>query len=257
MALLFGGAATDRVDHGSGSSVDNLNPLTFAAWIYPTSLSNALTIFQKGTFGTGTARAFTIRADGNLNMAVSRATTATSYRTNTTPLSANVWRFVAVTFDSGAGAGQVVNIYTGALTAAATEATYGTATDGSGAVGDDSAHPFVVGNDATATPASAFPGRIAVAAYFNRVLSLVEIQSFQFRRYPLSGCVLRAEYGYAGTGAQQDYSGSGNTGTVTGATVADHVPIPFRRSRFSVPYAVAAASVTSAFPKRLPLLGVA
>jgi len=38
-----------------------------------------------------------------------------------------------------------------------------------------------------------------------------------------SGCTTYYELGWASTGTQPDLSGSGNKGTVTGATVAAHV----------------------------------
>jgi hypothetical protein len=51
------------------------------------------------------------------------------------------------------------------------------------------------------------------------------------------------ELGYSGSGNQPDYSGTGNTLTVTSATVGTHVPLgsPFGFKE-EVPYAVAVAA---------------
>ena len=59
----------------------------------------------------------------------------------------------------------------------------------------------------------------------NTDLALAEIQRQQFRPHPLASTLVFCMLGYAGTGTQPDWSGNGNNGTVTGATVADHVPL--------------------------------
>lgn len=167
---------------------------------------------------------------GNLEVVADCSTTDAGYITSDTPFSGgnlNKWHFVAVTWDSAGGAGQQINIYVGNLTAAAAERAYGTTTDCVGSVVSPAGGQFTVGN--RASPGStnvAFQGRIAWASFWNRTLTLAEIQQHQFRPFcnQTNGCVLFAEYGWAGTGTQPDLSGNGSNGTVTGATVANHVP---------------------------------
>ena len=242
MALTFGAATSDRVNHGTGNA--NLSPFTLLLWIFPTTLNTNDAIAHRGTFAANNRRSF-FQSDssGNLQLSVDRSTTDTIYITNDAPLVLNEWNFVAASFDSSAGAGEIANIYRGSLTALVTERAYGTATDGSGTLADDSAASFIVGNIANFT--TAFKGRIAIAAYVLGAWSLAQIQAWQFRPRMVDGIKLLAVYGYAGTGTQPDWSGNANNGTVTGATVADHVPIPFRRSGpLYVPYTVAALGNT-------------
>lgn len=255
MSLSFGAATTDYVNFGTGSGIANLDPFTYLTWCYPTTLTDLRRIWQKGV--TTTLKRFMISGTaGEVNVRVARATADTIYTTNSAPLVLNAWNFLAVTFRSGAGPGEIVNIYKGTLSAAASEATYGTATDGSGVVGDDSAKEYTVGNT-DPTGGTSFQGRIAYTAYIAAELSLQQIIAQQFDPRVISTTRLACHLGYAGTGTQPDMSGNGNSGTVSGPTVADHVPIisPFgaRRGLYS-PYVVAPAPAARAGD--LLLLGV-
>jgi hypothetical protein len=118
-------------------------------------------------------------------------------------------------------------IYVGDLTTAPVEVTYGTTTAGSGTYGTDAARTFTIGNNDAPTPALALQGRIAVAAHWNRVMTLAEIKTHWWKPYcnASAGCELFVQVGWAGTGAQGDLSGNGNSCTVTGATRSDHAPI--------------------------------
>jgi len=93
--------------------------------------------------------------------------------------------------------------------------------------------------------------------YFDRALSLGEIRSLQFHPRVLSGCVLYSHYGFNGTGTQPDWSGKGNSGTVTGATVSNHVPLgsPFGFDD-PLPYIVTPSSVVPLFEKHYRMLRV-
>jgi hypothetical protein len=264
MALTFGAVNSDAVNIGTGASISNLNPLSYIEWVYPTSVATSagLLFMQKGRAASGgTRRAFSFAAAGNfLRLTVDRATTDTDYIASSLALTDNTWHCIAATFNSAASAGEVVNLYCGTLTAEMAETTYSTATDGSGAVGDDSGLAMKLGNDGAAASTSAFKGRIAIAAIFNRVLTLGELQSWQFHPRVMSGCVGFWQLGYNGTSTQPDWSGNGNNGTVTGATLSDHVPLRgFRRRRSGlyVPYVAAAGGVVTSRARFYPLLGAA
>ncbi len=226
MALTFGANLTDRVNIGSAAVIDNLNPFTWFMWLNANTITASRVFACKGLSGTNQKLCGFSGGSGNVIVQVTRASVSTQYITNTTPLSSTgTWYCLAVTFDSGAAAGQVVNIYTGTLTSPLTEATYGTATDGSGGVSSDASSNFFWGNRSNFD--LPFQGDIAIGMIFNRALSLGELKSLQWRPRMISGCVDFQILGYNGTGSQPDWSGNGNAGTVTGATQsATHVPLP-------------------------------
>ncbi len=222
MALDFAGSATDRVDHGSGVTLDDLNPFTFIEWVYPQAAVNARVIGFTKDSGSQKTLAYS-GTGGHVNAFVPRATTDSNYITNSGGLTINAWNLLAWVFNTGAGAGEVTNIYIGSLTTPAAEAGYGTAIDGEGAVTSDAAVSFILGNRAAASRSG--DAIFAVATYCNAALTLAQIQSWQFRPRKLASSVLFCHYGFNGTGTQPDLSGNGNNGTVTGAVVADHVPL--------------------------------
>lgn len=221
MALTLGAATSDRVDHGSAASLDNLDPFTMMMWLRVTSLTANRRFHEKNA---AVNRSFLSGGTGNISVDRGRSGGTAIYVTNDTPLTLNAWQLLAFTFDTGAGAGEVINIYMGDLTTLAVESTYGSTADGSGAISTDAAGNLVVGNRSS-TFNRAFPGDIAVVTYVNAVLSLNQIRDWQFRPRQLVNSVLYSHYGFNGTGTQPDWSGNGNSGTVTGATVADHVPL--------------------------------
>ncbi len=227
-ALTFGAVNSDHVNISSAASIDNLTTFTWIEWVYPTTLTNALKLVQKGHNATGGFSLFQLNGTGgNIEMQVRRATTSSDYITSSTPLATtNAWAFVAGT--SNTGTTPVHHIYKGTATAKAVEATYGTTTDGSGAQSAEGAsEPLDVANTAVIN-ANAFKGGIALFAEWNRVLSLGEIQAQQFAPHVTSGCVVFIWLGANGTGTQGDWSGHLNNGTVTGATVSNNSPIaPF------------------------------
>jgi hypothetical protein len=244
MALTFGAGTADRVSHGSAASLDNLpsstDGMTVLQWVYVTTRTDTRKLSSKGrgTAGVGWQLGLS-GTTGNLQMLCERATTDAFRITSDTPVAANTWTFVAA--DAKTSASPVTHIYTGTLTTIAVESSYGTDQDGSGSYGADAARDFMGGNIDNTTPNLALQGRIAWIGLWNRVLSLGEIQDQQFYPHVTSGCVLFSHYGYNGTSTQPDWSGNGNSGTVTSATLTpDHVPIraySSRRIREWRPYA--------------------
>ena len=250
MALTFGAATSDRVDHGSAAALDNLTKFTYLLWLFPTTLTNLRMFLSKddgaaaniyfGLSGTG----------GNIEFQVDWSTSAGFVRSSSTPLATtSKWYCVVATYDSLAA--QQNHMYVGDLVTALSEPTYSNNTNGSGSQSDDSARSLVIGNDGTTL---ALQGRIAFAGVWNRAMSLAELQSQQFRPRVSSGSLLFTHYGFNGTDTQPDWSGNGNAGTVTGATVADHVPLsPF--FGFDLGYGAFAVAAASGPPMR-NLLGI-
>ena len=253
-ALTFGAATTDRVDIGAGSSLADLDPFTIFAWVFPTGTTANRAIL--GSRGQGAASVRQLRlngsggSSGNLELRVTRATTSTSYITNTRPMNvSNTWVCVMATFDSAAS--PTGRIYTGTLAALLAEATYGTSTAGAGAVSAESSASHTWGNRDVGGFASAFQGRIACGLYLNRVLTLGEGLNLQFFPRLLANTKNFVLLGRNGVGTQPDLSGNGNNGTVTGATASNGPPLgwPFFRSAAEASSVIAAAPAGVTYPQ--------
>lgn len=243
MALTFGGASSDRITVTAATSINSLNPLTWCFWVYCTTRTSNRFILAKNSTSQ---KAFRLNGTtGDVEVLIGR-TSGLSYITNSTPLATNRWQCFVVTFDSTAAAGSLVQIYSGFLgSPTLTAATFGTATDGSGAVASDSSQNLIIANNSGT--ASAFQGRIARVAIFNRVLTLGEaiqwkeftqIEALGFKNPPrFPGCVLDLELNQI-AGSLPDWAGYNNAGVVTGTTLSDHLPLApksayLRRRRFA------------------------
>lgn len=224
--LTFGANTTDNVDCGSAAALDDKTSGTWLIWCRPTTLTTGKALCGKddnaSPFGSNVIRLS--GASGDLQTFITRATTSTNYITNTTPLSATgTSACIAAQWDTGAAAGELVNIHKGLVGATMAEATYGTATDGSGAQTGDAAATFVIGNRRNGGTA-AFQGDIYLLAWYNGVLSAADIEKWRLRPVNIvlgSSCLGAWILGNNGsTGSQADLTGNGNNGTVTGATAA-------------------------------------
>lgn len=243
MALTFGALTTDRVNCAAAAGLGTT--WTVLMWVFVTTNTAGKQFFLQPTTGAIPHVQFLLNGSGgtagNARVLFGRATARTDYITSDRPFqTGSVWKCIAATFDTGAGAGLLAHIYHGDLATVLAESTYGTATDGSGAFETENA-ALVIGNNAV--PNSALLGRIAVVMAWNRVLSLAELQSQQFRPRKSDGCVLFMHLGFNGVSTQGDLSGNVNNGTVTGATQSDHVPLfPAFGLDASLPLVAAAAA---------------
>jgi hypothetical protein len=248
MALDFDSAgSTRRVDHGSGASIDDLAPagLTACGWVYRTSDGDNQHIFTKdgpiSPSGWAVINVLVGGSQGGLRFHALRATTnnVTISAAGVIPL--NAWTFVAATYDDTLT--PECDLYTGSLTALATEVSYSSTTDGSGTHTSDASANLYIGNIQRANT-NPFRGRIANFQLYNSRLTLEQVQALQFRQWIRdSGCKLWTEL-HDSTATQPDLSGNSNNGTVTGATNADHVPLGLSWTQHPMPYVVAAAPVT-------------
>ncbi len=221
MALNIADAA-DAVDHGSGASIDDLDPFTWMAWVNMNSFTNGRAFFHKKL---NTKYCILSNTGGNVEFVVARATTNTQLITNDTPLSTGTWQLVAFVFDSGGGAGEIGHVYVGNLTTPATESTYATETDGAGAVTTDADSGMFVGNKAGSGGNRSLQGHVACFTYVAEALTLKQVTDWQFRPRMLTNAKIFSHYGGTDTGNQPDLSGNGNDGTPAGTTVSDHVPL--------------------------------
>lgn len=224
MALAFTESSTDKVNHASGTSLDNIAQGTILFWIKPTNVTaNFREICGKlnATLGTG-INVFRVGANGNYRIAVNRATANQRVDIAVANLTANAWNFCAFTWDiTNGGPTSAIGSLTSIAVLDSTNAT-----DGSGAQEDDSTYEFIVGDADPSFTTVCIGADIAVMMVFNTDLSLGEIRQQQFWPHKTSNCVLLTQYGYNGTGTQPDWSGNNNNGTVTGATQSGHAPIP-------------------------------
>jgi len=249
MALSFAVNSTDRVDCGSAAGIDNLVAWSMCGWAYITDLGVFSRFMSKGDdvkevmFG-GSA--------GNTRLRQARPTNATAVENGAFPL--NSWRFFAGTYDGTDGP----RLFRGSLTARVTEVSYSQRDTGSGAETSDAANSLWIGNRPTGTANRAPAGRIANACFINRRLTLGELGRLQFRLLPDADTLGLWHLGFNGTGTQPDLSGHGNNGSVTGAAVADHVPLgaPFGFDLgWQGAFTTAAAAATSLIlPRRLNIL---
>jgi len=232
MSLSFASGSTNRVNHGSGASIDDLpagaNGCSFLAWLYRTADDSNQHILTMDGPIAGTRLGIIVLASsgtaGNLRVVVATTGTAADYigTGDLTPL--NTWTFIASTFNINAS--PQAHIYTGSRTALATEVGYDSTTDGTGTVVSDASVDKWIGNLDRAVGNLPFVGRIARVGYINTALTLAEIQRLQFAPAAAwAGPNTKLLVEYHGTGTQVDYTGNGNAGTVTGASIADHVPL--------------------------------
>lgn len=217
MSLIFGGATTDVVSVAAHASLNNLATKTVLLWVYVTTLTT-----NRAYWGKNTGNFFNHSGStGNIRVGADRSSGDSNYITNNTPVALNTWTCVAFTYDNAAT--PPIHIYTGTVLPLV-EATYGTATDGSGSVVNDSGSAMLWGNRSAID--AAIQGRIAVGMMWNRVLTLGELRAQQFNPHMTAGCVDFKIFGFNGVDTQPDYSGNLNAGTVTGATVGPHAPLP-------------------------------
>ena len=225
MSLDFS-ASTHRVAVPASSSLDNLTAFTVLFWLYNDTFTNDTRVWIKGDFsGSEPVKHFSANSTGSTNGAVfeiARVTQDALMFTDEDVMALGLWKFIAITYDESDGG----RVFHGSRTVTVAESGYSTRQVGSGATRDDSTINMNIGNGTTGE-SNAIDGRIAVCSIFNIRLTLAAIIRMQFRILNTLENVGYWHLGYNGTGTQFDYSGNGNVGTVTGAAVADHVPLLF------------------------------
>lgn len=229
MALQFNNAITDRVVIGSDATLDNITSGAILMWIYVDSYISARRFYQKaGTAGTRKDLFFFTAGGGDVfNLFWARGVADLKVQgllANYAHYGAGKWLFLVTLFDiAGANGDQIILI--GDLSNVAAEpSAYTQQQVGSGAMGDDSASDASIGDIAGGN--LSFDGKIATFQLISgRAVSIAEAISLQWHPRVVANTVAFYHLGYNGVGTQPDWSGNGNAGTVTGATVADHVPL--------------------------------
>lgn len=240
MALLFADNSSDKFSLGSGASLDAIGTEgTLIFWGYWPSVANAVRAVWSITGATNNIICFRRGADGTtVRFSVNYSTTQGTVDAATGTLVASTWLCLVFRWSVGATHAIHKGTLTSDIVAASSSPTLGAGTH------DHSAGTLTFGQYAdAATNSDAM--RIGPAAIFSRVLTDAECNSWKVR----SGNVLSGCAGLWHPGLSTlDFSGNGNTGSVTGATAVDHPPLglwtPGRaRMRAPVPTSVTGATV--------------
>lgn len=173
-ALDFDGT-TDYVRIGTPSSLNNLGPLTYSAWIYPRTTgggSRGHILARTTTDGSAPgAMLFTMSNLVSRGLYFYRFTSGTPIaRTTNALLTLNSWNHIAVTWDGSVDANNVHTYVNGV------EATYFDTSVASGSLDSDAANPQVIGIRAITSPDRGFDGKIDEVRIHNRVLTASEIK---------------------------------------------------------------------------------
>lgn len=168
-ALTFSG--NRYVTAGTPSNLANLytTGMTVSAWINPVSAGTGSggRIVDKSNGGAG----WSLKMNGAsvVQFAASEFATTDATRNSGSVITLNTWQHVAVTW-TGSATATNINLYINGVLS------NGTATNGAGALRDDTASPLAIGN----RPFDAgrgFDGQIDDARVYNRILTATEIQA--------------------------------------------------------------------------------
>lgn len=254
MSYRFGVGAADRVNLGSGATLDNPADVTVAALVYPTATGLAGGIMAKGTAAGANRRSLEFANGGagtNANsflFTVDLSTTDSTVNSGTGTVLFRRWQWIVATYNDTS---KVSTLYHGLFGGKLSVLATGSA--GSGSTGDNSANDQFYGVFGAGTSGSV--AHLADKAFMckNVALSLAEAQAATDRPdLSVRGRTLHVEFGAFSSSYVPDLSGNGNHGTVVGATWSRETATPFRRdSRI----AFEPPAVTSR-PADLLLLGV-
>ncbi len=171
-ALNFDGV-DEKVDVGSGSSLDDLGASTACAWIYPRGWGegNFGRIYEKGLAGVGYV--FFLDNDGTapdqtIRLVVAYTTTSLSRSGAANLISLNTWQHVCVTWDGGAASSGVLLYVNGVVSSS-----YGEESNAVDARTSDAANSGFIGD--RSDELRSFDGKIDEVRVYNRVLSSSEI----------------------------------------------------------------------------------
>lgn len=220
MGLLLD-ASTEQSNHGNATVLNSIVVGAVLAVVKPATITGSNRHFFRKS-GTQFSRFF-YNQSGVIEFGKQRATTSlTILANNTVVITTGVHWAAAAVFDLG-GADGDQRLYLGHLEDGLAEVPgYTTQVVGSGAH-DDSSGNLIVGNNAAG--GAGFNGIYSRFVVWNgHQPSLAELNGALHGDLP-DDVVLWTEYGLHPTDLAPDYSGHGNHGTVTGATIALHAPV--------------------------------
>lgn len=223
LAIDFNDNGGDYINAGSGASLDDLGPVTYACWIKPEAITGtAGYLFAK--FPPSGSTGFIIfivfdNASDNLGFVKEGTPDLTKYSANNV-LTVGSWQHVAMTWDGGT-AHSGVHLYVNG-----SEVSYGTVANGASLNSDASHDQYFANRGTTGRP---YDGDMAQPLIWNRVLSAEEIATIYAtggRTVPRDSLVLDLDNpagkatGDTLSGTCPDRSGEGNNGTISGDPTA-------------------------------------
>lgn len=233
-ALKFTNGVNQYVQLAASSKLNNLMPSTVLMWgslttISPAAQRNLFTKSSGNDQWSGYIVALGVRGEWGLSSGTSASTAATW--ASLPQLAANQPALFAWQYDTTTTANNRVIV--GTLAVPATEATsYSIQRSGVAGSHNDSASRLVLANVAAGGTANTMPGSIYSFQVFNRLLSLAEIRSLQYRWQPrYAGCVVSYRVGANGSGPVLDECNQIH-GTINGSppVTGDVLPrVLFRR----------------------------
>lgn len=219
MSLTTGNGTSQNINYGSAAAIDNFTAYTILVWLKLNTLSTFTNVITKDSGAPTGWLIYIHNPTTRIAIDAGRATQGMSNIAATGTLSTATWYCLAFTVDHAAT--PVGHIYLGTLTSNMAEVSYQLQRDGSGAFNADAAGSFTVGGAASSAAGVTFDR----VMYVNRALTLGECQSWQFAPRVLPNTAIYTICGRTGTATQPDYSGGGNSGTVSSATLADPAPL--------------------------------
>lgn len=232
MSASFAASTADYVNHGSDTSLDDLDPITVMCWIYLNTLvasSSARNLaFNKATAGDEGFSFYPGGASDNQVTSLVRQGSGTwlvkdASNTNFAHFGVNKWLFCAAAAEFGVAGKTLI----GDLSNAPTEpSSYDVNNQvGSGSLSTDAGQNFYVGSGRTLTTFFGVNGIIAFGHIVSGYLTDQQIYQQWMMPHVISGSRMFRWYGLDGTmGTQYDWSGYQNNGTVTAATYSDSYP---------------------------------
>lgn len=227
MGLDFA-SSTAIVDFGSPAIFDDKLTVWWGAWIFVDAVAADARVMQKGysaAHSTAHYLGFDVSTAGSIDYSFQRATTPqsiTALRANFAAYGTGKWIFVIAIADASTNGS--CKLYIGDLyTPPAEPSAYTTQIAGAGAATTDAAAPLVWGQRGGS--AVNFDGKIAwVGGGTTLPANQGVINQIWMGRYRGSDRILDSQLGWNGTTSAVDWSGLGNNGTITSATVYAHVP---------------------------------
>lgn len=228
MSLDFNSSGSSRrVDHGSGTSIDDIptGAFTWAGWVNRAANGSNQFLLSKGS-------SFLVLVDnnsggeGNLRVVLLRGSNNVDYASAAGAAPLNTDAFVAVTYDPAAT--PQVRFYAGTAKVLASLLSNAVENAGSGTYSSDAASSLLIGNHGSLT--LPFLGTIDRGVFIaGTALGAQEIQVLQMMTATQLGAVSGAKLAFLYTSTSSystDYSGNGNTGTLTGATNGTAAAVP-------------------------------
>ena len=233
-------AANRKIVVSSAAPLEGMTEFSMLVWVklLAASAKDDGVLYREDSGGALVYRLIMDDTSGNMQFFVNRAGGGGFKVSSSLGLTVGDWKCVAVSFD----ATNHTDIFIGDLSTSLAAPTLSTDVDGAGAMNTNNGL-FTIGNSEDNQATRFFTGSIAVVKHFDKRLTLQQLIAEQWGNANLVDRNYYAELGYSGTSTQVDWSRNANNGTITGGTIADHVPLrmPFGFDAVNMPFAVAAA----------------